>query len=631
MNMSNNVISNCTAISASNSLTLNANPFSNIILNANEAVLNGNVNMCNKILFNVSNVQGNSNLVLSSTTGGNIVLSNIGFLNMSGFSISNINTVAGCNVTVTTTGNLTLASSTGGSVICSNDLNMSNNDIINVANIFATSGSNLTISNNDHFITLPPPDITYATGGTITQSGGRTFHTFTADGTFDLLVAVGTVEVMAIGGGGGGGGVSGGGGGAGNMVVVTGALGVANYTVTIGQGGIGGTDITPGGAGSQSRFTGAGGSINIRGLGGGGGATDGVAAGGNGGCGGGGSAGAASSGGTAGLGITTGMTSVVNVAFDGGTNPNAGNIGPAGSGGGGTSSIGVDVSGITPADGGDGGAPTLYYGSFYGGGGGGSACPTGAYGAPTKGRGGGQAPPVSGGNGSLGATSTQAQVGVANTGGGGGGGEDTLGGFPGAAGGSGIVIVSYDSPTTPQMTLNSIHEILMDAPFVTVNNDLTINGTTNLNLVNISNLTVDTLAVDSNATFNGTTTVSATGKLVGQNAKPIALVSGVATGFWNPLGVGTVTASGAANFSNVDNPLGFAVADYNAHMSLLSFNNLNAQDFYLNDQRIQQNSSGTYWTADVDAAAYNPNVYLSNQNCQWIVNAIFIPKSLSSV
>jgi hypothetical protein len=192
------------------------------------------------------------------------------------------------------------------------------------------------------------------------------------------------------------------------------------------------------------------------------------------------------------------------------------------------------------------------------------------------------------------------------------------------------VIVSYDSPTTPQMTLNSIHEILMDAPFVTVNNDLTINGTTNLNLVNISNLTVDTLAVSSNATFNGNTAVSATGKLLGQNSLPIALVSGVATGFWNPTTVGTVTASGAHTFSNVDNPSGFAVADFNAHMSLLSFNNLGATDFYLSDQRIQQNSTGTYWVADCDAIAYSPNVYLSNQNVQWIVNAIFIPKSLSS-
>ena len=627
MNLSNNVISNCTAISASNTLTLNANPFSNIILNANETVVNANMDLCNKILFNVSNVQAGSNLVLSSTTGGNVVMSNIGFLNMSGFSISNVNTIAGCNLTINaTTGNLTLKSTN--QVICSNDLNMSNQDIINVSNIIATSGSNLTISNTDHFINLPPPDITYATGGTITQSGGRTFHTFTADGTFALLVSVGTIEVMAIGGGGGGGGQSGGGGGAGNMVVVTGALAVANYTVTIGQGGIGGTDITPGGAGSQSRFSATG--INIRALGGGGGGTDGVAAGGNGGCGGGGSAGGAEAGGTAGTGVTTGMTSVVNVAFDGGSNPGPGNPGPAGCGGGGTSSIGVAVSAITPADGGDGGTATLYYGNFYGGGGGGSAAPSGAYGSPTKGRGGSTAPPTSGGNGSLGATSTQAQPGVANTGGGGGGGEDTVGGYPGAAGGSGIVIVSYDSPTTPQMTLNSIHEILMDAPFVIVNNDLTINGTTNLNLVNISNLTADTLAVSSNATFNGNTAVSATGKLLGQNSLPIALVSGVATGFWNPTTVGTVTASGACSFSNVDNPSGFAVADFNAHMSLLSFNNLNATDFYLSDQRIQQNSSGTYWSADCDAIAYNPNVYLSNQNVQWIVNAIFIPKSLSS-
>ena len=628
MNLSNNAISNCASISASNTLTLNANPFSNIILNANEMVLNGNVNMCNKILFNVSNVQGNSNLVLSSTTGGNIVLSNIGFLNMSGFSISNINTVAGCNVTVTTTGNLTLSSTN--QVICSNDLNMSNKDIINVANIFATSGSNLTISNDDHFITLPPPDITYATGGTITQSGGRTFHTFTSDGTFSLLVAVGTVEVMAIGGGGGGGGVSGGGGGAGNLVVVTSSLAVGNYTVTVGPGGAGGTALAPGSAGSQSRFSATG--INIRALGGGGGAADGLGiGGGNGGCGGGGAAGTQSLGGTAGLGVTTGMTAVINIAEDGGSNPGPGNPGPAGSGGGGTASVGVDVSAITPADGGDGGTATLYRGSYYGGGGGGSAAPSGAYGAPTKGRGGSTSPPTSGGNGSLGATSTQAQPGVANTGGGGGGGEDATAGYAGAAGGSGIVIVSYDSPTTPQMTFNSIHEILMDAPFVVVNNDLTINGTTNLNLVNISNLTVDTLAVSSNATFNADLKVSTTGKLKGGNNKPIAMVSATATGFWNPSGaVGTVTASGGASFSNVDNPSGFAVADFNAHMSLLSFNNLNATDFYLSDQRIQQNSSGTYWSADCDAIAYNPNVYLSNQNVQWIVNAIFIPKSLSS-
>jgi hypothetical protein len=165
---------------------------------------------------------------------------------------------------------------------------------------------------------------------------------------------------------------------------------------------------------------------------------------------------------------------------------------------------------------------------------------------------------------------------------------------------------------------------------VVISNDLTIGGTTNLNLVNISNLTVETLTVDSNATFNGSNT-AITGKLVGQNSKPIAITTGVATGFWNPLTVGTVTTSGGCGFSNTDNPSGFAVADFNAYMSLLSFNNLNATDFYLNDLRIQPNATSTYWTCDCDATAYSPNVYLSNQNTQWVVNAMFLPKSLSSV
>jgi hypothetical protein len=163
---------------------------------------------------------------------------------------------------------------------------------------------------------------------------------------------------------------------------------------------------------------------------------------------------------------------------------------------------------------------------------------------------------------------------------------------------------------------------------VTVENDLTINGNTNINTTSVTNINSVNITTTGTADFSGPSTII-TGQLLGQNDKPIAIVTGVATGFWNPTTVGTVTASGAAGFSNADNPLGFPVADFNAYMSLLSFNNLNAQDFYLNDQRIQQNSAGTYWVADVDAAAYNPNVYLSNQNCQWIVNALFIPKSLS--
>jgi hypothetical protein len=525
---------------------------------------------------------------------------------------------------------ITLSGSTAinltGSPTISGNLDMTDGNINNVATISATSGSNLLIQNSDHFINFPIPVISYATGGTITQDSGRTIHTFTSDGTFQLLVPVGTVEVMGIGGGGGGGGLSGGGGGAGNFVVVESALSVGSYTVTVGPGGAGGTALVGGTAGSQSRFSATG--INIRMLGGGGGSTEGFVAG-NGGCGGGGSTATEAAGGTAGTGVTTGMTSLSNVAFDGGTNPNGGNLGCAGSGGGGVFSIGLGVSGISPAEGGDGGGAIYYLGTYYGGGGGGSAAPTGAYGAPGKGRGGGTAPPTSGGNGSLGATSTQAQPGVANTGGGGGGGEDANAGFAGAAGGSGIVIVSYLTPQEPLFTLGTRHSIFFSTSTVIVGNDLFVVGNTNITSTNVNNINSVNITTTGTADFSGPSTII-TGQLLGQNNKPIAITTGVATGFWNPSGsVGTVTASGAASFSNADNPSGFAVADFNAYMSLLSFNNLNATDFYLSDQRIQQNSAGTYWSADCDAIAYNPNVYLSNQNVQWIVNGLFFPKSLS--
>jgi hypothetical protein len=546
-----------------------------------------------------------------------------------------------CNISLTAsnaTKSITLTSPTitltGSSAInltgnasISGNLDMTDGTISNVSIMSGRSGSNMRIQNADHFISFPETEVTYATGGTITQDSGRTIHTFTSSGTFQLLVSVGTVEVMAIGGGGGGGAVSGGGGGAGNMVVVEAALAVGSYTVTIGTGGAGGTVSTNGGAGTQSRFT-NGSTIDIPALGGGGGSTELVAGGGNGGCGGGGSAGTESFGGVAGTGIISGMSTITNAAFAGGDNPQPLNAGPAGSGGGGVFSVGLGVSAITPSDGGDGGGAIYYLGSYYGGGGGGSAAPSGVYGAPKKGRGGGTAPPTSGGNGSLGATATQAEVGVANTGGGGGGGEDASAGFAGAAGGSGIVIVSYLTPQEPLFTLGTQHSIFFSTSTVVVENDLFIGGTTNITTTNVDNINSITITNTGTASFDGPSTI-VTGQLLGQNSKPIAITTGVATGFWNPTTVGSVTTSGAASFSNADNPSGFAVADFNAYMSLLSFNNLNATDFYLNDMRIAPNSTSTYWSVDCDAVAYSPNVYLSNQNTQWVVSAMFIPKSLS--
>jgi hypothetical protein len=151
LNMSNNLISNCVSLSSASNLTLNADPFSNIILNANEAVLNGNVNMCNKILFNANRIQATSNLTLESAAGGSLNLSNLSFFNWAGFPISNAGNINGSNINISTGGNLRIGSSTGGEVVFGSPLNMSNNNISNANTI---SGSNIVISNASNVVTL---------------------------------------------------------------------------------------------------------------------------------------------------------------------------------------------------------------------------------------------------------------------------------------------------------------------------------------------------------------------------------------------------------------------------------------------------------------------------------------------
>ncbi len=217
------------------------------------------------------------------------------------------------------------------------------------------------------------------TGGTITYSGGNVVHTFTASGSLDLPVAVGSASQLIVGGGGGGGAgvnsnVYAAGGGGGQVLNLTAqALASGTTSVVVGAGGAGGPDSVGGTAGGASSI---GGNTAAGGLG---------AVGNNG------------TGGTSG----------------------SGNLGSGryngyyGGGGGGNSAAG--------ASNGHGGAGTLgtITGSYYGGGGGGGS----NEGDRQGGVGGG-------GNGS-------GSVGTANTGGGGG----ATG--VGAAGGSGIVIVEY--------------------------------------------------------------------------------------------------------------------------------------------------------------------------------------------
>jgi hypothetical protein len=283
-----------------------------------------------------------------------------------------------------------------------------------------------------------------ATGGTITYASGRMFHTFTEDGTFTITRSAGaTVEIMAIGGGGGGGSYSGGGGGAGNMIVATGTLSAGEYAVGVGNGGAGGFfDAYPAGNGVSSTF-----GSNLTALGGGAGASYNIGSGQSGGCGG----GATSGDGTGyfnipGYGdtgtVSSPLTIISNLATNGGEGWDE--LGVGGTGGGGTSAAGVAQSPpfTVGSAGTNGGAGTLYRGTYYGGGGGGAQSYDDYYGSPYTGGAGGVG---GGGNGSSGSvTLVPGTAGAPNTGGGGGGAVGYFeGDVVGLSGGSGIVIVSY--------------------------------------------------------------------------------------------------------------------------------------------------------------------------------------------
>jgi hypothetical protein len=251
-----------------------------------------------------------------------------------------------------------------------------------------------------------------ATGGTITESGGYRYHTFTADGTFEVASG-GEVEALIVAGGGSGArhdtntGIPSGG-GAGGVIVKSytvytiggvdtdgSPLSVSSgsYTVTVGNGGAARSTQVAGENGANSSVVGAG--VSLTAIGGGQGNHSGAVTGGSGG----------------------GRSSV----FGGG--------GAAGTAGQGFASTkrnppgGAGATSTNPVNG-DGGSGIEVWGTTYAGGGGG-------YPGGLGGSGGGGAASASAG--------TAATSGTANTGGGGGGGYQANSG----AGGSGIVIIRY--------------------------------------------------------------------------------------------------------------------------------------------------------------------------------------------
>lgn len=489
--------------------------------------LNGLTNVSSDLNMNTHNIQQVNNLfsVNQRNTGtlSNLNLSNVGTADFTGLtnfrnSVSFIGATLDMNANtinnVETINSASLMNLNAPNIygVAPGNINLTTNNIV-------LTGSNaITLSTAISLITMPPITNLVATGGTITIIGGRKFHTFTASGTFTIVSGtVPTIEIMAIGGGGGGGCQSGGGGGAGNMIIASGVLGIAAYSVVVGGGGGGGViSYSPATNGTNSVF-----GSSLVALGGGGGGTYGISAGLNGGCGGGGSELTWLTGGNRGFGsVSSPLTSISNLATRGGNGQNLGSQG--GAGGGGTAAPGAFTI-YQSCAGANGGAGTLYYGTYYGGGGGGSQ--GGIYwGAPYNGGTGGIG---GGGNGSsygTGSPLVSGSAGIDGTGSGGGGATGITGDTTGFRGGSGIVIISYPysagdinviapnainlyAPTTyisTNLTVAGLASVgnLSVAGTTTLNSDLTISGTHNISVYDVNATRVFTTNLTT-TTFNG--------------------------------------------------------------------------------------------------------------------------------
>jgi hypothetical protein len=259
------------------------------------------------------------------------------------------------------------------------------------------AGSTLTL----YGIASAPAWAAKATGGTITNDVGYTYHTFTSSGTFTPLQDL-TCDYLIVAGGGGGGNGGGGAGGYREFTAQSFTSGVG-YAATVGAGGA--AQAKGGNSAFSTNSSTGGGQSNAStgyGITGGSGGGD--------------------SGLTGGAGNEGGYTPVEGYAgaSTGGSSTSMG-------GGGGAGAVGIAGSGSTGGAGGAGRYSTISGTSVARGGGGGGA------GASASGDGG----VGGGGNGERGGSGGAS--GAVNTGGGGGGGYYISSG----AGGSGIVIVRY--------------------------------------------------------------------------------------------------------------------------------------------------------------------------------------------
>ena len=284
-------------------------------------------------------------------------------------------------------------------------------------------------------------------GGTVTTYGSGActhyVHTFTGSGTLTASYTAPvtyTASYLIVAGGGGSGRAGAGGGGAGGLLSSTATLTPGTtYTIVVGAGGSAGTAFSsPGNHGGSGYCSTA---LGLTAIGGGGGGGSSNVNGFSGGSGGGGAANNAAYGcggsGTSGQGTSGGIAYPIGSPYPG-------------AGGGGAGVAGTSTSGSTPGGGGNGLQISITgTATYYAGGGGGAAAGSSGTGG-TGGAGGG-------GNGINGNASCGI-AGTANTGGGGGSGWN--GCIGGAAGGSGVVILSvptanYSGTTSGSPTIST--------------------------------------------------------------------------------------------------------------------------------------------------------------------------------
>lgn len=173
-----------------------------------------------------------ANLTSNTFSNGSIYIPNY---TLTGNKTANIDTVTENNSTAAVQ-NLTTHLWSGNAALTSIRLVMANSALTRTGSFSQHSSFSL------YGIKRGALGVSSAYGGTITTSGGYTYHTFTASSTLNVPRLIPSAEMLIIAGGGAGGSYDSGGGGAGGLCYHPGfVISPGSYQIVIGSGGSGAT------------------------------------------------------------------------------------------------------------------------------------------------------------------------------------------------------------------------------------------------------------------------------------------------------------------------------------------------------------------------------------------------------